>query len=96
MDRNAAPIAFANADTTPSVGVGQLFVFANAGATNVTNFDDGGNGQEILVRGNGNTTLVHNASLLKLRGAANVTPGVDGVLTLRRIAGIWVEVARNF
>lgn len=96
MDRNATPIAFANADTTPSVGVGQLFVFANAGATSVTNFDDGGDGQEILIRGDGNTTLIHNASLLKLKGAVNVAPGVDGVLRLRRIGGVWIEIARNF
>lgn len=82
-----------DADTTPSVaGINQL-VLANTGATSVTQFDDGVENQLLVVRAtNGNSTLVHNASAIVLRGGANVVMSTNQARTFLRIAGgIWIE-----
>lgn len=63
----------------------------------VTNFTDAQDGDVIQVRLSNTTTLVHNASLMRLKGGVNIT-GVDAnaVVTLSKRIGIWFEVARNF
>lgn len=92
---------FANGDTTPSVRViGSVvqktdrFVCANSGATSITTFDDGVNGQEITIRLDANTTLVHGATL-KLAGGANLVGTANDMVTLVLISGVWYETGRS-
>lgn len=56
---------FTQGDATPSVATGRNFKTANTSATTITDFDDGEDGQEILVRVNdANTTFDFSASSL--------------------------------
>ncbi|MDX8468923.1 NosD domain-containing protein [Mesorhizobium sp. VK23B] len=89
---------FADGDATPSVGLDYtgLVKTSNSGATNITTFDDGFEGQEFELQVlDTNTTLVHGAALL-LRGAASVTPPNGGVVCFRRYPTAWREVWRSF
>ena len=88
-------VAFANGDTTPSVLGANIFTCANTGATSITDFDDGIDGQEIKVKLDNNTTLVHASALMRLAGAANITGTTSDMVTLVSIGGIWYEVARS-
>lgn len=92
-----SPITFASLDTSPSVKYWTNFTFANASATSVTTFDDGVNGQEIIVRGDANTTIVYNASFIRTKGSVNITGmTTNSLVAFRRISGIWLEMWRNF
>lgn len=79
------------ADTTPSVyGVTQMDL-TNGGATSITDFDDGENGQEVTLWFNdGNTTLVNGANLL-LNGASNKTGTANDVLRIVRRNNKWYQ-----
>lgn len=64
---------FPSGQTTPSVYGASLWKTNNAVAQNITGFDDGLEGQEIIVwAGDANTTIVHSASLF-LKGGVSVT-----------------------
>lgn len=93
-------IGFTSGDTSPSVAVGGFFVHADAAPTSVTYYDDGVNGQEIVVRLSSNTTIIHNTSFIRLKGGANVVGssvgGGNAILAFRRISSIWFEMWRNF
>ena len=82
--------------TTPNVSVGKIFVCGNSSATNVTNFLNGKEGQEIVVRLNVNTTIVNNSSLIKLKGGVNASGNADNFITLLNLSGLWFETNRNF
>lgn len=88
----AAPYAdaltFSSADTTPSVQGGNVFACNNAGATSITNFDDGHNGQRITVRLDANTTIVNGATI-KCPAAANITGAVRKIACFANIGGVW-------
>lgn len=88
--------SFTDADTTPSVKGGrQTFRCANTGATTVTNFDDGVEGQRFTVWfTNGNTTI--SQGTIQLKGATNATPAADNYMTFERQASVWREVSRSF
>lgn len=96
IDDNPTVIAFTASDATPSVGIGKNFVGGNTGTINITMFDDGADGQEIVYRGDGFSVLKHDGTKIKLRGAADATPTADQIVTLKRFAGVWIETARNF
>jgi hypothetical protein len=85
----------ANADTTPCVaGVDQLFV-ANSGATTITDFDGGRDGQVLNVEfGDANTT-VDNGSNIFLVGGVDFVGSSNDILTLTYRNGVWREVARS-
>ena len=92
----SARLAFANGDTTPDVSSGRLFSTANTGATSITNFDNGLEGQEItIVFNDTNTTIVDGASI-KLAGSTNFT-GTSGndTITFVRTFGAWLEKCRS-
>lgn len=95
MPQRLEQVTFTDADTTPSVANGTRFKTANTGSTSITDFDNHVTGQRItLIFGDGNTTLVHNASILNLAGDANFT-GADGdIVEFIDDGGIWREVAR--
>lgn len=94
---------FADADTTPSVSGGNDFQANNTAPTSITNFDDGPNGagyvQEITIWfTNGNTTIVHDVTKIRLVGGANFVGTTADTLTLvadNSTPTIWYEKARS-
>ncbi len=90
--------AFADADATPSVANGDVFTVTNTGATTITAFDDGQEGQQItLIFKDGNTT-VQDASIggvIQLAGGANFAATADDVLVLITDGTNWYEVSRS-
>lgn len=88
-------IATADADTTPTVGGGNLFTVANTGATSITAFDDGAEGQVImLIFSDANTTIVASASI-KLIGGLNFVSTADDTMMLVRKGSAWYEFSRS-
>ncbi len=62
-------VTFTDLDTTPSVLNANLFKEANTGATTITAFDNGVDGQEITILCTTTNTTISNAGTLKLDGA---------------------------
>ena len=87
-------ITYTPGDTTPSVLNASAMNIVNSGAVSITNFDDGVNGQIIVLRfDDANTTITRaNAALA---GGANFTSSANDTLTLRFNGSIWEEVARS-
>jgi hypothetical protein len=75
---------------TPKVSNVTRFVCEHAGATTVTNFVGGAEGQTIKLLGHGNTTIEHN-SLIKTNTGANKTLSADIVYTFTMFNGVWYE-----
>ncbi len=62
--------AFADGDTDPSVADNKVFKTANTGATVITTFDDGTDGQRItIIADDANTTITPGATLKCNAGA---------------------------
>lgn len=85
---------------TPDVSKGIWFHCSNAAPTNITNFINAPSWvNEITIWFNdANTTLVHNAALIRLRGAVNYVSAVGSCITLCRpnhINTAWVEKSRQ-
>lgn len=95
---DSGPHAFVDGDMSPDVSFGDGFFFCvNTGATSITQFDGAGLDQEIKVKLNNVTTLVHNSSVMRLKGNVDlVASSADQIVTLKKFAGIWFEVSRNF
>jgi hypothetical protein len=93
--RSADSLPFTNADATPSVAYGKYFRCVNSAPTSITFFDDGRIGQEIIVKIDTNTTIVHDNSYIRLRGDANMTGDANDMICLRLISTIWYEQWRN-
>jgi hypothetical protein len=88
--------SFPALSATPSVSGRTTWRANNAGATTITAFNNGMDGQQIEIRTtNGNTTIQNNASIL-LKGAVNVTPAADQSISLRQEGAIWREIYRSF
>lgn len=84
-------LVFTDADTTPSVAIGNRFIVSNTAATNVTTFDDGAEGQIIYLQfTTGNTTLKQGTNL-KNRGGADVTPATATLKSYQRFSSVWYE-----
>jgi len=83
-----------NNDTTPTVAGSNAFLASNSSPTSITNFDDGVEGQLIRVLAtNGNTTLVHDTTKIKLFGGVNIVMGTNTARTFQRDASnIWWEI----
>lgn len=92
----AAVVTFADGDTTPSVAYGGSFQCSNTSPTSITTFDDAIEAQELIFRFDSNTTLVQNASVMRLKGAVNATTNANGFMRFKLISGIWFELSRNF
>ncbi|MCR4341670.1 MAG: right-handed parallel beta-helix repeat-containing protein, partial [Gemmatimonadaceae bacterium] len=80
-------------DATPTVKDGTNFI--SAGATTITYFDDGHEGQTITFRAAGSITVAHDGSAIFLVGAANFAMASNDTLTLKRINGAWYEIGRK-
>ena len=88
-------IATADGDTTPSVANGNLFTIANAAPTVITAFDDGAEGQPIILKfSDANTTITASASI-KLIGGLNFVSTADDTMVLIRISTAWFELSRS-
>lgn len=73
---------FDDADDTPSVKGGENFKTANTGATTITDFNDGYDGQTIrVVIGDANTTIDFTSTNLKGNGGYDWTPVENDYLT---------------
>lgn len=83
---------FANGATFPSVFGARTWKTANTVATNITGFDEGTEGQEILVWStDANTTLVHSAGL-RMKGGVNVTMTANETRRFATVDGVnWRE-----
>lgn len=83
--------SFVDADTTPSVSGYRCWRTANTGATSITTFDDGFEGQIIEILCDTNTTFV-NGSTLKTTTGANKSPGANRIVMFRYRGGVWIEI----
>lgn len=77
--------------TTPSVGGKKFWIASNSGATTVTNFSKGVNGQQLLIKGEGNTTLANNATISNTSGA-NLLLASGTWYRYLRINGVWTQI----
>lgn len=67
-----SPATLPTGTTTPSVAGQKLFTAANVSAVTVTNFTQGVAGQPITIRGDGQTTVAHGATINNISGAAQL------------------------
>lgn len=82
---------FTAADTTPSVARGHLFQAAvTPGVTVITDFDDGYDGQRILVKLNATTTVQHNSNIVLAIGS-DISAAADKILALVNFGGVWYQ-----
>lgn len=73
-----------------------LLTLSASGATTIQTFSGATTGQVLrLFFGNGNTTLLNNASYLRLAGATNFVGTANDTLTLIYTNGAWCEVSRS-
>jgi hypothetical protein len=90
------PIVYVNniplSDLTPSVLNCLLHNFSNVGATTVTNFTNGTEGQTIRIKGDGFTTIKNNTTI-KTNTAADKLLAANTIYTLTLISGVWYEDA---
>ena len=90
---------FAAGDTTPSVAwPGLNYQANNSSGTMITNFDDGIDGQQLIVKLDVNTGIAHHADSIRLKNSASITIGeVDAnfLIGFVRNAGIWFEMFRS-
>jgi hypothetical protein len=92
---NLSTITFTSLDTTPDVSGSNFFKTANAGATSITNFDNGVTTQRItIVVNDANTTFVEGATLALKEGANYVASSGD-VLTFYLDGTVWREMRRE-
>src|SRR5882724_306369 len=84
-------VTFKVADTTPSVLNLHVFKAGNLVANNITYFDDGFDGQEISILGDGFTTLVHDVTRLLTNTLGNKLMLSGKVYHLTRFDSKWIE-----
>lgn len=91
----SVPGIYTAGDTTPSVDGIHVLSVANGSATTITHFDDGKEGQRILLRfADANTTIQHNVNI-KLSGGSNFVSTANDTLSLMNVSGVWYEVGRS-
>lgn len=81
---------FKASDTTPSVLNHKYWIANNTGAVTVTDFDEGAECQEIIILGDGFTTVA-NGTPIKTNTGANKLLAVNRVYRFVRFNSIWVE-----
>lgn len=86
-------ITWTDGDTTPSVLNGQNFKTANTGATTITTFDEGREGQRILIVFTDANTTVSEASNIRLSAAFTST--ADDTMELVYDGSVWFELGRS-
>jgi len=84
---------FGDGDITPSVLNLKKFKAGCTAPCNITYFDDGFDGLDISILGDGFSTVVHNASKIKTNTGANHLLTAGKVYHFTRYDSIWVEDA---
>jgi len=73
---------FTDGDATPDVGDGNFFKTANTGATTITMFDGGSNGQVIrVIFGDSDTTIDFTGTNLEGNGGSDWSPTTNDHMT---------------
>jgi len=86
---------FSDGDLTPSVDSGNNFKTSNTGSTLITNFDNGIDGQTlVIVFGDANTTI-QDSTNIQLQGGANFTAAANNTLVLYNDGTAWFELTRS-
>lgn len=81
---------FKPADTTPSVLNINLWIANNSGAVTITQFDDGADGQRIVILGDGFTSVANNAKIKTSTGAAKLL-AANSIYRFTYILNVWYE-----
>lgn len=87
-----------NNDGFPSVGLrSRISLSGYTILTDVQDFINGVEGQDIVIKLGVNAKLKHNAASLRLKGGVDVTAAdSNAIIGFTRNAGIWFETSRNF
>lgn len=80
-------------DTTPTVLNLTKFKAVNTAGVNVTYFDDGFDGQTIVILGDGQTTVKYDVTKIKTNTAADKLLAAGIAYMFTRFDKIWVEHA---
>lgn len=78
-------------DTTPSVLNVKRFITQNTDPTTITNFLNGQEGQEIVLLGDGNTTLEHGTNIF-LIDEVDLLLATDKAYSLIRLNSKWYQL----
>lgn len=92
---NAGVTIFEDADTTPTVVSARMCRTANTETISITNFDNGVDGQEIVIQFNDNYTTIANNATIKLQGGQNFTASQYDQLSLSLLSTVWIEGGRS-
>lgn len=82
----------ADGDTTPSVSAGTSFQTINTGNCSISDFDDGVEGQVIVIYFADNWTTVVHGTNIYLSGGANKTFSIYDQLVLVNRGGKWFQI----
>lgn len=85
------PLVLTGGTATPSVSGKKFFTANNGSSITVTNFLRGVNGQQLLIKGDGFTTLSHNATISNTSGA-NLLLAANTWYRYLRINGVWTQL----
>ena len=82
-------ISFASLDATPAVNLAKSYQTANAGATTITDFDNGFEGQEIFVKLDANTIVDFTGTNLKGNAGVDLTGTATNAIRCKKIGSTW-------
>jgi hypothetical protein len=82
---------FADGDTTPDIAANIGWATANTGATSITDFEGQTNKMIFVFFGDGNTTVVHDATKIVLQLGFSVTFSQNDMVTFVDRSGIWYQ-----
>ena len=88
-------VTFAVADATPSVAGGNRFKEVNTAPITITAFDDGTDGQVLIVLFTTGNTTIQDGANLQLAGGVNFVGTANDILTLVRFATVFYEQSRS-
>jgi hypothetical protein len=85
-------VTFDDLDLTPDVSGGNVFQTANSGATVITDFNEGTEGQLIhIMFGDGDTSIAHGGNI-HLIGGAQLDFTLYETITLMYVGAVWCEM----
>ena len=82
--------------TTPDVSIGDIFLCVNQDTTDITYFIRGKSGQQIIVKLDKNTNIIHDTHHIILKNGQDVNGYTNFVMSFVNIDNIWFELSRNF
>lgn len=89
-------VAITSADATPSISGYAIVEFTHSSAQDIDDFDDGVDGQLLLVTAkNGNTTLKHDGTAIDHADEADITLNADDWVMYKLESTTWREVFRT-